>query len=62
VLERHLEKTLLRSPADGVVTVVVAEVGENVRVGQPVIVFRGNKQMAEFTASDTAQSPPQVKF
>jgi len=39
VLERHLDKTLLRSPADGVVTVVVAEVGENVRVGQPVIVI-----------------------
>jgi HlyD family secretion protein len=39
VLERHLEKTLLRSPADGVVTVVVAEVGEDVRVGQPVLVI-----------------------
>jgi HlyD family secretion protein len=39
VLERHLEKTLLRSPADGVVTVIVAEVGENVRVGQPVVVI-----------------------
>ena len=39
VLERHLDKTLLRSPADGVVTVVVAEVGENVRVGQPVVVI-----------------------
>jgi LemA protein len=25
-------------------------------------VFRGNKPMAEFVASDTAQSPPQVKF
>jgi LemA protein len=25
-------------------------------------VFRGNKPMAEFTASDTAQSTPQVKF
>src|SRR3954452_3471677 len=24
--------------------------------------FRGNKPMAEFAASDTAQSPPQVKF
>ncbi|HEY7297312.1 MAG TPA: LemA family protein [Xanthobacteraceae bacterium] len=24
--------------------------------------FSGNKPMAEFTASDTAQSPPQVKF
>ena len=25
-------------------------------------VFRGNKPMAEFTASDSAQTPPQVKF
>ena len=25
-------------------------------------VFRGNKPMAEFAASDAAQSPPQVKF
>jgi LemA protein len=25
-------------------------------------VFRGNKPMGEFTASDTAQSTPQVKF
>ncbi len=25
-------------------------------------VFRGNKPMAEFTATDTAQTPPQVKF
>ncbi len=25
-------------------------------------VFRGNKPMAEFTANDAAQSPPQVKF
>ena len=25
-------------------------------------VFRGNKPMAEFTANDTAQTPPQVKF
>jgi LemA protein len=24
--------------------------------------FRGNKPMAEFTASDNAQTPPQVKF
>jgi HlyD family secretion protein len=37
VLERRLDKTALRSPADGVVTVIIAEVGENVRVGQPVV-------------------------
>ena len=24
--------------------------------------FRGNKPMAEFTANETAQTPPQVKF
>jgi HlyD family secretion protein len=29
---------LLRAPADGVVTVIVAEVGENVSAGQPVLV------------------------
>ena len=37
VLERRLDKTVLRAPADGVVTVIVAEVGENVRAGQPVL-------------------------
>jgi HlyD family secretion protein len=38
VLERRLDKTILRAPADGVVTVIVAEVGENVSAGQPVLV------------------------
>ena len=37
VLERHLDKTVLRAPADGVVTVIVAEAGENIRAGQPVL-------------------------
>jgi HlyD family secretion protein len=37
VLEQHLAKTVLRAPADGVVSVIVAEVGENVRAGQPVL-------------------------
>ena len=37
VLERRLNKTILRAPADGVVSVIVAEVGENIRVGQPVL-------------------------
>jgi HlyD family secretion protein len=37
VLERRLEKTFLRAPADGVVSVIVAEIGENVRAGQPVV-------------------------
>jgi HlyD family secretion protein len=39
VLERRLEKTVLRAPADGVVSVIVAEAGENVRAGQPVLVI-----------------------
>src|SRR5499427_1075502 len=37
VLERQLDKTILRAPADGVVSVIVAEVGENIRAGQPVL-------------------------
>src|SRR6201992_1901721 len=39
VLERRLEKMVLRAPADGIVSVVAAEVGENVRPGQPVLMF-----------------------
>src|SRR5579862_917004 len=31
VLERHLDKTILRAPADGVLSVIAAEIGENVR-------------------------------
>ena len=37
VLERRLDKMILRAPADGVVSVVVAEVGENIRAGQPIL-------------------------
>jgi HlyD family secretion protein len=37
VLERRLEKMILHAPADGVVSVVAAEVGENVRAGQPIL-------------------------
>jgi HlyD family secretion protein len=39
VLERRLDKTILRAPADGEVSVIVAEVGENVRAGEPVLVI-----------------------
>jgi HlyD family secretion protein len=39
VLERRLDKTILRAPADGIVSVIVAEVGENVHAGQPVVVI-----------------------
>ena len=37
VIEQHLNKTILRAPADGVVSVIVAEVGENVQAGEPVL-------------------------
>lgn len=37
VLERRLEKMILRAPADGIVSVVAAELGENVRAGQPIL-------------------------
>ena len=37
VLERRLEKMVLRAPANGVVSVIAAEVGENIRAGQPVL-------------------------
>jgi len=37
VIARRLEKTILRAPADGVVSVIFAEVGEAVRAGQPVL-------------------------
>jgi HlyD family secretion protein len=37
VLERRLEKMVLRAPADGVVSVIAAEVGENIHAGQPIL-------------------------
>ena len=42
VLERRLAKMILHAPADGVVSVVVAEVGENVRAGQPILMVEAN--------------------
>ena len=53
VLERRLDKTVLRAPADGVVTVVVAEVGENISVGQPVLsIQESGKQWLSFNARE----------
>lgn len=37
VLERRLDKMVLRAPVEGTVTVMAAEVGENVRAGQPIL-------------------------
>src|SRR6516165_6933137 len=53
VLERHLDKTILRAPADGVVTVIVAEVGENVRAGQPIMMIEAaGKQWLSFNVRE----------
>jgi HlyD family secretion protein len=53
VLERHLGKTVLRSPVDGIVSVMVAEVGENVRAGQPVLAIAAiGKQWLSFNARE----------
>jgi HlyD family secretion protein len=49
VLERRLDKMVLRAPADGVVSVIAAEVGENVRAGQPILrVEAAGKQWVSF--------------
>jgi len=53
VLERQLEKTILRAPADGIVSVRVAEVGENVVAGQPVLAIEAaGKQWLSFNARE----------
>ena len=53
VLERRLDKTVLRAPADGIVSVIVAEVGENIRAGQPVLVIQANgTQWLSFNARE----------
>src|SRR5215471_12389067 len=53
VLERHLEKTVLRAPADGVVTVMVAEIGENIHAGQPVLAIEAaGKRWLSFNARE----------
>jgi HlyD family secretion protein len=53
VLERQLDKTILRAPADGVVSVIVGEVGENIHAGQPVLVVEAaGKQWLSFNARE----------
>src|SRR5262249_7384601 len=44
VLERRLDKTILRAPADGVVTVIVAEIGANIRARPPVLAIGATGQ------------------
>jgi HlyD family secretion protein len=53
VLERRLDKTILRAPADGVVSVIVAEVGENIRASQPVLAIeQAGKQWLSFNVRE----------
>jgi HlyD family secretion protein len=53
VLERRLEKTILRAPVDGVVSVIAAEVGENVRAGQPILMVEAaGKQWLSFNVRE----------
>jgi len=53
VLERRLDKTVLRAPADGGVSVIVTEVGENVRAGQPVLAIEEpDKRWLSFNARE----------
>jgi HlyD family secretion protein len=53
VLERRLEKMILRAPADGVVSVVAAEPGENVRAGQPILMVEAaGKQWLSFNVRE----------
>jgi HlyD family secretion protein len=44
VLERRLDKMVLHAPADGVVSVIAAEVGENVHAGQPILMVEAAGQ------------------
>jgi HlyD family secretion protein len=53
VLERRLDKTVLRAPADGIVSVIIGEVGENIHAGQPVLVVEvTGKQWLSFNARE----------
>ena len=53
VLERHLGKTVLRAPADGVVSVIIAETGENIHAGEPVLaIAAAGQQWLSFNARE----------
>jgi HlyD family secretion protein len=53
VLERRLDKMTLHAPADGVVSVIAAEVGENVRPGQPILMVEAaGEQWLSFNARE----------
>ena len=53
VLERRLEKMVLRASTDGVISVLAAEVGENVRAGQPILMIEAaGKQWLSFNVRE----------
>jgi HlyD family secretion protein len=53
VLDRRLDKMNLRAPADGVVSVIAAELGENVRPGQPILMVEAaRKQWLSFNVRE----------
>src|SRR5262245_20175038 len=53
VLERRLDKMILRAPADGVISAIAAEVGENVRAGQPILMVEAaGKQWLSFNVRE----------
>jgi HlyD family secretion protein len=53
VIERRLEKMTLRAPTDGVVSVIAAEVGENVRSGQSILMVEAaGKQWLSFNVRE----------
>jgi HlyD family secretion protein len=53
VLERRLDKMVLRAPTKGVVSVIAAEVGENVRAGQPILMVEAaGKQWLSFNVRE----------
>ena len=53
VLERRLDKMVLRAPSDGVVSAIAAEVGENVRPGQPILMIEAaGKQWLSFNVRE----------
>src|SRR6201996_7719430 len=58
VLERRLDKMVLRAPADGVVSVIAAEVGENVRAGQPILMVEAaGRQWLSFNVREDHLGP-----
>jgi HlyD family secretion protein len=54
VLERRLDKMILRAPVDGIVSVIAAEVGENVRPGQPILMVEaaGERWLSFYARED----------